>query len=169
MNAKLITLLITLAFGAGAHAATGHNHGVGELDVSIENEQLTIELELPLDSVAGFEHVPKNDKEKAALAEAERVLKNAPSLFLTTPDAGCTVATISVTMPYASGQQAHAEGHADIDARYVFRCTTPAALKIVETTLFKHFTRLYRLEARRAGSAGQGATRLSAKQPKLSW
>ena len=169
MNAKLVTLFIALAFGASAHAAKGHNHGVGELDVGIDNGQITIELELPLDSVVGFEHAPKTDKEKAAITEAEHVLKDAPSLFLTTPEAGCTPESITVTMPYTNGPKPHAEEHADIDALYVFRCTTPAALKSVETTLFKHFTRLYRLEARRAGPAGQGATRLSARQPKLSW
>jgi hypothetical protein len=39
----------------------------------------------------------------------------------------------------------------------------------VETTLFKSFKRLYRVEARRVGPVGQGAARLTPKNPVLSW
>lgn len=33
-------------------------------------------MEMPLDKLAGFEHLPKTDKQKAALAEAMTSLKN---------------------------------------------------------------------------------------------
>lgn len=164
-----LTLLAALTVAANARAATGHSHGVGALEVSIENAQIAIDLELPLDSMTGFEHAPKNDKEKAALAEAERRLKDAAATFIPTPEAGCTVTSVKVSVPYADGKTASGGEHADIDASYVFRCANPAALKGIETRLFKHFTRLYRIEARRIGPEGQGATRLSAKQPTLSW
>lgn len=168
MDMKRLALIAVLAVAANAHAAKGHSHGVGTLDVSIENAQVTIDLELPLDSVTGFEHAPKNDKEKAALSEAERLLKDAAAMVVPTPEAGCTVASVKVDVPYADGKSADGE-HADIDASYVFRCANPAALKSIETRLFKHFKRLYRIEARRVGPAGQSAARLSAKQPALTW
>ena len=101
------TLALLLAVSFNVHAASGHNHGVGKLDVSVDGEQLTLELELPLD--------------------------------------------------------------ADIDAHYVFRCATPTLLKSVETGLFKHFKRLYRIETRSATPAGQGAARLSARQAVIAW
>jgi hypothetical protein len=69
----------------------------------------------------------------------------------------------------AFGAKAGADDHGDIDASYVYRCAKPAALKSIETGLFKHFKRLYRLEARRVGPAGQGAARLTPKNPAITW
>jgi hypothetical protein len=63
-----------------------------------------------------------------------------------TPAAGCKPEPARVEMP-AFGAMAEAAEHADIDANYEFRCANPAALKSVETTIFKSFKRLYRLEA----------------------
>jgi hypothetical protein len=155
-----------LAFALPAHAGKGHVHGEGKLDVSIEKDSVTLTLELPLDAATGFERAPKNEQERAALAAAEKALRN-PALFLPTPAAQCTAQPPQITMPAFDGKQG--DGHGDIDATYGFRCATPAALKSVETTLFKSFKRLYRVEARRVGPAGQGAARLTPKNPVLSW
>lgn len=165
---QIKTFALLPALSCNAEAAGGHNHGIGNLDVSVEGEQLTLELELPQDSAVGFEHAPKNDKEHAALAKTERLLKDAAVLFVPTPAATCTIASVTVPMPHA-GKPAEGNGHADIDARYVFRCANPAMLRSLETGLFKHFSRLYRIESRRVTPADQGSTRLSAKQPKLVW
>lgn len=167
MDIRPFILFSALAFAAHTHAATGHSHGVGTLEVIIEKGQIAIDLELPLDSVTGFEHAPKNDKERDALAEAQRLLNDAAAVFVPTPEAACSVASTKVGVPYADGKSAGE--HADVDAGYVFRCTNPAALKGIETRLFKHFKRLYRIEARRVGPTGQGAARLTPKQPLLTW
>lgn len=159
-----------------AHAQHKHVHGEGRLDVAIDKNAITLNLELPLDVAVGFERPPKNDKEKAALLAADKTLKDAAALWLPTPAANCTVQSTQVQVPFTGGDDKHGhhahEGethHADIDASYVFHCASPAALKSVETTLFKNFKRLYRLEAQRVGPAGQGAARLTPKNPVLGW
>lgn len=143
-----------------------HVHGEGKLDIAIDKERLTIALELPLDVAVGFERAPKTETEKAALAAAQQALAN-PTLFVPTAAAACKAEAPKVVMPgfakAGSGQ------HADIDATHEFRCANPAALKSVETTIFRNFKRLYRLEARRAGPGGQGAARLTPKRPVLNW
>jgi hypothetical protein len=155
-----------LALALPAHAGKAHVHGEGKLDVSIEKDTITLALELPLDAAVGFERAPKTDQEKAALTTAEKALRD-PALFRPTPAAQCTAQPPQVAMPAFDGKQG--DGHGDIDATYGFRCTNPGALKSVETTLFKSFKRLYRLEARRVGPAGQGAARLTPKSPVLNW
>ena len=60
-------------------------------------------------------------------------------------------------------------GHADIAAQYVYRCANPQSLKIVETSLFKSFKRLYRLAVQQVGLSRQGATGLNPKSPLLRW
>ncbi|MCX8018207.1 MAG: DUF2796 domain-containing protein, partial [Rhodocyclaceae bacterium] len=67
---------------------------------------------------------------------------------------------------HAHSGEAH---HADLEASFVFRCAQPAALNSLTTSLFQAFKRLYRLEGRRVGPRGQGAFRLTPKQPTLSW
>jgi len=160
-NLLLIALLTVLP---AAHAQHKHVHGEGQLDVAIEGGKITLSLEMPLDAAVGFERVPKTDKEKAALAETERVLKDAATLFVPTAAAKCSLDKVEVGMPeFKSGD------HADIDAEYAFTCSEPAALKGIETSIFKSFKRLYRLEVQRTGPAGQGAARLTPKKPVLSW
>lgn len=163
MNARLILAAAILLALPAAHAQHRHVHGEGRLDVAIDKDTFTLNLELPLDAAVGFERAPKNDKEKAALAATENILNDATALFRPSAAASCSVQSAQVGMPAFDGE------HADIDAHYVFRCAQPAALKAIETTLFKSFRRLYRLEAQYAGPAGQGARRLTPKQPVLSW
>ncbi|MBI5792345.1 MAG: DUF2796 domain-containing protein [Rhodocyclales bacterium] len=159
----LLALLAILSLPAHAQ----HAHGEGKLDVVIDKDSIAINLELPLDAAVGFERAPKNDREKAALAAAEKALGDA-ALFVPTPAANCKALPPKVVMP-AFGAKAGADDHGDIDASYAFRCANPAALKGVETGIFKQFKRLYRLEAQRAGPTGQGAARLTPKSPAITW
>jgi len=160
--AFIIASLALLALPAQAQ----HAHGEGRLDLVIDKDRLAIHLELPLDAAVGFERAPKNDKEKAALAAARQAVAD-PSLFAPTPLAACKAELPKVALPEFG--KAGGEQHADIEASHTFQCANPAALKSVETTLFKSFKRLYRLEARRAGPSGQGAARLTPKNPVIAW
>ncbi len=158
--------LALAALSLPALAGKGHVHGEGSLEVVIDKDNLSLRLELPLDVAVGFERAPRNDKEKAALAAAQQALSD-PALFAPTPAAGCKPEPARVEMPAFDGRKP--PEHADIEATHDFRCATPSALKSVETTIFKHFKQLYRLEARRAGPGGQGAARLTPKNPVLAW
>jgi hypothetical protein len=168
-----LLLAALLAAAPLAHAAPGHVHGEGRLDVAIDKDTITLSLELPLDAAVGFERVPKNDKEKAVLAAVQQALDAVP--FAPTPAAQCALQTKEIAVPFTGGQERHDHAHegethhADIEARYVFRCANPAALKGIETSIFKSFKRLYRLETQRAGPSGQGAMRLTPNKPALSW
>ncbi len=161
----LLASLITLALPA--HAQKAHVHGEGKLEVVIDKGRIAINLELPLDVAVGFERAPKNDKERAALQAAEKTLANS-ALFVPTAAANCTAEPVKLALPAFGGKHDH-DAHADIDASYVFRCANPGALKSIETGIFKSFSRLYRLETQRAGPSGQGATRLTPKNPIISW
>lgn len=176
-QSTLLAAILLLALPvAQVHAQHKHVHGEGRLDAVIDKETITLNLELPLDAAVGFERPPRNAKEKAALAAADKALKDAAALFLPTPAARCTVQSAQAQVPFTGGGDKHDEHahegethHADIEASYVFRCAEPAALKGIETALFKHFKRLYRLETQRSGPAGQGAQRLTPKSPVLTW
>lgn len=141
MDMKPLALIATLALSFSAHAAGGHHHGTGSVEAAIDGGQIRIALELPLESAVGFERAPKTDKEKAALADAAKLLNDANAVFVPTPAAQCTVESSQVSIPHTDGAAADKDGHADVDATYVFRCANPAALKGVETTeIWRYFS-----------------------------
>ncbi|MBK8117922.1 MAG: DUF2796 domain-containing protein [Sulfuritalea sp.] len=151
-----------------AHAGKAHVHGDGKLEVVIDKGDIAINLELPMDVAVGFERAPKSEKEKAALSTAEKLLGDTAAMFVPTAAAGCSALPAKVTMPSFGATQG-GDAHADIDASYAFRCTSPAALTSIETGIFMSFKRLYRLEAQRVGPSGQGKQRLTPKSPALNW
>lgn len=156
--------LMALGGASPVLAQHRHVHGEGLLNVVVDPGSLTLALELPLEVALGFEHAPRSDREKKALAAVEQALADAPGLWRPTPAAACAVQSVEVTMPAFAGGE-----HADILARYRFACARPEALKGVETTLFQQFKRLYRIEMQRVGPKGQGAQRLTPKTPQLLW
>ena len=162
------TTCIVLSLPLFVHAAPAHVHGVAKMDLAVEGNKLTVSMEMPLDNTVGFEHLPSTEAQKRALAESMRILRNASDLFVPTAAAECTVESADVGDPFPGGK-AKADGHADVDADYVFRCAKPAALKGLETTLFKHFSRLHRIDVQRATAGGQGAATMSAERPSMSW
>lgn len=155
-------MLIVLSSVAYAHGKK-HVHGEGRLDVAVDKGNLSLNLELPLDVAVGFERKPKNDKEKATLEAAGKILQDAGLLWVINSSAGCQLISAQVGLPKFEG------GHADIDASYTYQCANPSDLKTVETALFKSFKRLYRIEVQHVGPKSQGATRLTPKNPVLRW
>ena len=162
------TTCIVLSLPLFVHAAPAHVHGAAKMDLAVDGNMLSVSMEMPLDNTVGFEHLPKTEKQRAAFVESMKILRNAAKLFVPTVAAECTVETVEVSEPFP-GDKTKADGHADIDANYVFRCAKPAALKGLETTLFKHFSRLHRIDVQRATIDGQGASTMTPGQPHLGW
>lgn len=167
---KIVSALTMAAilFAPNANAASAHVHGAAKLDISVEGDRLTIAMEIPLDSTVGFERPARTDKEKLAYANMIAALKNAAETFVPTAGAACRVESVEIHDPFPAGK-AKADGHADVDAEYVFHCATPAALKGVETTLFKQFKRLRKVDVQRATPSGQGKASMTPETPRVSW
>lgn len=159
---------VVLLISPFALAAPPHVHGVAKMDLAIDGNKLILSMEMPLDNTVGFEHLPSTPAQKSALAESMKILRNASELFVPTPAAGCRVESAQVGDPFPGGK-GKADGHADVDADYVFRCASPAALKGLETTLFKHFSRLQRIDVQRATAGGQGAATMNPEHPGMNW
>ena len=167
---KIVRLLTcaTLLLPALAYAAPAHVHGGAKLDLAVEGDKLIVGMEMPLDNTLGFERLPRSEKEKLAFVAMMTTLKNAADLFMPTAAAGCRLESAEVGDPFPGGK-AKPDGHADIDADYVFRCAKVGALKSLETTLFKHFARLKRIDVQRATPGGQGKASMTAESPSVSW
>ena len=185
----LVMMLSLLSPDVGAQQA--HEHGVATLNVVLDGKKLVLQLESPLDNLVGFEHAPRNDKQRAALAKMEESLKAGDRWFKPAAAAGCTLRDVKVEHPYrtpaaaagppppeggkrqkpdAKGKAAKAEEqHAEVRAAYELDCAKPEALDRMEVLLFDAFPSVKRLKAQTATPRGQSSATLTARKRTLSF
>jgi hypothetical protein len=161
MKSQALTLLLVAAVASGAAAAAphAHQHGAIALAVAIDGEQLSIEMEAPLDSLLGFERAPRTDAERRAAGELlTRLRSGAAALFKADAAAQCTLVNAEVrasVLEPAAKTAAAKDEHADLDAGYTFKCAQPGQLRTLEVGLFDAFKRIRRIEVQVAGPKGQ--------------
>ncbi len=153
-----------------AHHHAAHVHGVAKLEVAVDGGNLSLHLESPLEGLLGFEHAPRNDKERAAASEMRKKLADAGKLFAPTTAAQCTLKSVQIDAPSLDTKPASGDAeHADLDADFLFICAQPAKLTGMDVRLFQVFPKMRRIEAQVVSGKGQKATRLSSKMRYLSW
>lgn len=158
------------------HASETHVHGQSQLEITIEGKQLTFRFESPLDNLTGFEHAPRNERERQILDKAVNILRQTNQIFVLPPAAACIAGTAQLSSPVLSitddnKKKSHHEHeeHGDMDARYVFNCANAAVLNEVDVKLFEFFPRLKRITVSFAGPKGQRASQLFGKQSRFAW
>lgn len=161
----LVALLPALAL---AHKDHAHSHGVGQLGIVVEGDQLTLLLEVPQHDLVGFERAPRNAREQLTVQAALEKLKTPAKLFTPTAAAQCVPSEQKIDAPLLEGAKGH-HGHGDVEVRYVYRCAQPAALADLKATLSAEFPRVRSLNVSFAGPKGQKGGKLDAKNPVFAW
>ena len=173
--ASLLSLLAAASLPSAAHAQLthgAHEHGAAELTVALDGQALVIELISPLDNLVGFEHAPANDTQRAALAEAGRLLSDADAMFALPVAAACRFEHADIESPWpmaamapAAGQAGHAHptrgDHEEAVVTYRYTCAQPAALQRIDVRAFARFPRLREIRVEHATARGQGAAVLT--------
>ena len=93
----LSVLFSTLATAQTVRQLDEHTHGNADLSMVISGEQVAISFESPADSIVGFEHLPKNDEQRALIANARETLGNYRKLFEFSDTANCELVEKSVS------------------------------------------------------------------------
>jgi hypothetical protein len=146
------------------HSHKSHSHGDAKLDIAVDGKTISFDLDAPGDVIFGFERRPKNDQEKAKIAEEIARLTNNPSEFLILPvDAGCVLTTKEIEADQANeSTKDKSNEHADVEAKYTFTCTADLAGKKLATGLFKAWPRLKNLKVQILASKDQKGLTLKA-------
>jgi Protein of unknown function (DUF2796) len=165
---RLLIIGLALASGAALAAGKAHEHGALKLDVAIDGNKLTIEMEAPLDNLLGFERAPRTDAERKAAADVLARLRSPDKgspLFAADAAAQCTLSQAEVQAPVleADAKAAAKDEHADLDARYEFNCAQPAELRSLDVGLFDAYKRIQRIDVQVAGPKGQ--SKLTLRRP----
>lgn len=148
-----------------------HVHGQASLDLVAEGNVLRLELELPAIDVLGFEHGPRDQVERQALAQAVERIMNAEQMLVINPEAGCRLRNAKLDSSLlrqgpdtaATGQ----DGHADFEASYSFDCSQMAALRTLDVRLFQYFPTLLGLDVQMVVQGRQQGLALTPEASRL--
>ena len=107
-----------LVEGEPLGTAGAHEHGIARLGLAVDGTLLTIDLQLPAESVFGFDHAPRSAEERAIAAEALDRLRTGSARLIAFPDgATCALDSAEVEAPEGMEEdQAGEDQHAQEDA-----------------------------------------------------
>ncbi len=160
-----------------------HAHGVSRLEVAVDGRELTLRLESPAEDVVGFEHAPRDARQKDAVARATATLKSADKLFQPSAEARCRLleaavsndlepATLPPAAPAAPGAPAKGaapagQDHGEFGLAAKWTCEDASKLRQIDTTIFAAFPRMRRIDAQVATATGQRSQVLSRDKARL--
>ncbi|MEY3466502.1 MAG: ZrgA family zinc uptake protein [Steroidobacteraceae bacterium] len=150
--ALLAMLAPTLSVGEEFEQHDAHEHGRVTLDVALEGGTLVVEWSAPALQVVGFEHAPRTEAERAALASATAWINRGNGVVGVPPAARCRLRSIQHAPPTlaghrdAAGKTDHDAEHADFRARVSYECAAPAALTWLEPWVLRQLRGVERVE-----------------------
>ena len=109
----LVCLFVSFQISAQVRQKDSHEHGAANLMLVIEGDKLQIGIEVPSDSLIGFEYFPKSQSDRRSFNEAIKILSDPTKIFSTPDDAECLLTGLNVSQTLFSGEGEH--GHDDHD------------------------------------------------------
>jgi hypothetical protein len=90
-----------------------HVHGHVEFNIAQDGQDLLVEITAPGADAVGFEHAPKTDAEKAAMADAKAKLNNVNSILTIPAAANCKLVEAHVENTLEKGEHHDEHDHHD--------------------------------------------------------
>lgn len=116
---KLIPVLAVSAICAvpaiaeDARQLDAHEHGVGQLDIAFDGQQIAMELHAPGADIVGFEYAASSAEDRSAVDAAVALLARPLDLFVLPDAAGCSVVQAAAELESEAEHDAHDDEHAD--------------------------------------------------------
>ena len=147
---SLILILAAPAF-AGTTNKHAHVHGAAKITLALESfKEGTINLDVPAESIYGFEHKANTKAEKEAQEKGFKPLKGNPYSIIRVPS-DCEIKVVKVEIEKAEEGEQHEAGHkedehhgehADINASYSLKCVNSLAGVKLWVPMFDVFPRV---------------------------
>ena len=154
------------AWAADKHEHAGHSHGQGQLELVVQGGAVKANFEIPMESLLGFEHLPKTPAQKKAMADFQAAVTQPDYVLVLSKAAACELKSVQAQSDMFLGKKST---HSDLDLSIEFTCSQPAELKQIEFPIFKKHPRLKSLKVDMLTPKGQGATTVKTKDPVLRW
>ena len=111
LQLNLAVFALVLA-GVATAAETPHVHGTAEIELAVEGSDIAVNFASPLYNLVGFEHAPRDEGDREAVAEVRALLDDPANLVRLQADAACTVVELDVhwdVPPAGQEEPAHDE------------------------------------------------------------
>ena len=167
-----------------------HEHGVGELQIAFDGNQVVMELHAPGADIVGFEYEAESAEDLAAIDAAIALLAKPQEIFVLPTAAGCAVTRASAMLESEDhdedgheghdedgheghdedGHEDHDEGeesHTEFHAEYLLTCSNPDAITDIEFAYFDLFEGARELEVQVVTSSGAMAFEIERDDPSL--
>ena len=160
--AALIGLASPFALAQQKHSHA-HEHGKGNLEITLDKNRIISRFTSPLQALVGFERLPKSQTENDAVVALNQRLQNPAALFSTNEEAECEPTIVENKIVRDTANK-----HADLLYQVEFTCTKPAALKQMTILIFKYTKYLKEVRVEFVGPSGQKSSTASAKSSTVS-
>lgn len=92
------TAIVAVSYAgvATAESLGAHEHGVGQLNIAFEDNEVEMELTAPGADIVGFEHKPSDAADETAVAIAVRLLNDPAAIFDLPAKAACALEEVEV-------------------------------------------------------------------------
>lgn len=192
---KLLSILAATAitttpvFAQDTRQLDAHEHGVGQLDIAFDGQQITMELHAPGADIVGFEYVAESADDRAAVDAAVAILAGPLDLFMLPDAAGCSVVQAAAELESEDGHDEHGDeeahddhdehaeenhddhadeaGHTEFHAEYLLTCADPTAITEITFAYFDAFPNALEVEVQIISDAGATSFEVERDTPTL--
>ena len=163
------------------HKQEAHLHGLGEITLALEGDNIELNLESPAANIVGFEHRASTPDQRQRVNEAKATLESPKQLF-TFSGTRCelTALEVDVSAVQATEESEHKENkhdhhdhsdhekanhktHSEVSANYRFQCDDGSRLAAITFNFFEHFPGTEKLDVEWVTDSNQGSAELTVK------
>ena len=149
-----------------SHEHQAHSHGNGTLELVIDGNTVKGKFEIPMESLLGFENLPKNTAQKKAVADLQTATASADNFVKLPAAAACTQVAVTAESDMFKGKKSE---HSDLDYSFEFLCKNPSELKSIEFVVMSKSAKFKKLKVNMVTPKGQKSTTVQAKNPVLNF
>lgn len=185
----LSTLVASPALSEGARHADAHEHGVGKLNIAIEDQNIAMEFHAPGADIVGFEYEATTAEDLAAIDAGIEVLHTALDLFVFPEAAGCRVIDAEAEL---EGEEDHDDenhddhghdkhdddhddhheeqedgGHTEFHAEYLLTCEDISKANTISFAYFETFPNALEVEVQVISQKGASVFEVEREDPTL--
>lgn len=183
-------------FAEESRQLDAHEHGVGQLNIAFDGQQIAMELHAPGADIVGFEYAATSAEDRAAVDDAVATLARPLDLFALPDAAGCSVVQAAAELESEEHDEEHADehgeehegeehghndhaddgghddhaseaGHTEFHAEYLLTCADPTAVTNITFAYFAAFPNALEVEVQLISDTGAKSFEVERAAPTL--